>query len=459
MSVPRLLIVDDEPETREVLSGLLKKSGYDTAQSTSAPAALEILEKEKYDLVITDMRMPGMTGLELVRHINRMAIRPPVVVITGYGSVEDAVEAMQDGAADYLLKPVSKEALSLTCQKVLKDHMTGRRHRLPLQTAPDDRGGKNIITDDPTMNRLLDLARKVAPSDATILIKGETGTGKELLAAYVHRHSGREKNPFLAMNCAALPEHLAESELFGHEKGAFTGAINRKIGKFELASTGTLLLDEISELSMPLQAKLLRVLQENEIDRIGGRKPISIDTRIIALSNLDLRAAVSDGKFREDLFYRINVVPLTLPPLRERKADIAVLAGYFLKKYSRKNRRHYQEIAPETLTMLMNKHFPGNIRELENQIERAVLIGSGTVLKPDHFMLDSADHQDAAKTGFPVGTTVREMEKDLITKTLRNVNENRTHAAKILGISIRTLRNKLKEYKTENPDIVENPAS
>jgi transcriptional regulator with PAS, ATPase and Fis domain len=285
-----------------------------------------------------------------------------------------------------------------------------------------------------------------------VLIRGESGTGKELLAAYIHRHSRHPEAPYVAINCAALPETLAESELFGHEKGSFTGAVGRKIGKFELVKKGTIVLDEISEMPLPLQAKLLRVLQEKEIDRVGGAHPIPIDARVIAISNVDLKKAVNDGNFREDLFYRINVIPLTLPPLRERKEDIELLAHYFLEKYSRLNQKNILGIDDDAMEKLRSHAWQGNVRELENTMERAVLIGNGELIQSQNLMLEPSDAGDGPSDPFNVGAgrTVRDMEKALIFRTLEDVNDNRTQAAELLGISIRTLRNKLREYREEN---------
>ncbi|MGD8801511.1 MAG: sigma-54 dependent transcriptional regulator, partial [Desulfobacterales bacterium] len=298
---------------------------------------------------------------------------------------------------------------------------------------------------------ILKLAKNVANSRSTILIQGESGTGKELLAAYIHEHSGYPDEPYIALNCAALPDTLAESELFGHEKGAFTGAVGRKMGKFELAKYGTVVLDEISEMTLPLQAKLLRVLQEREIDRIGGSRPVPMNARVVAISNKELKKAVAKGKFREDLYYRINVVPFTVPPLRERPGDIPLLVTHFLEKFCNLNQRKMLNISDAAMARLTQKHWKGNIRELENTIERAVLIGNGPELLPEHLFLDVAEPDGASQTAGTIqaGMTVKEMEKKLITCTLQEVDDNRTRAAELLGISIRTLRNKLKEYKQE----------
>ena len=375
-----------------------------------------------------------------------------MIVIAANGTVHNAVEAMHAGASDYLLRPFSVETLEKTVKKAISPLNGDRQSRNKRKSLDDPPIGKEIITRSRKFQDILSRARSVAPSTATVLIQGESGTGKELLAAYVHHHSRNPRAPYVALNCAALPDTLAESELFGHEKGSFTGAIGRKIGKFELAKKGTVVLDEISEMPLTLQAKLLRVLQEKEIDRIGGIRPIPIDARVIAISNVDLKTAVTEGKFRQDLYYRINVIPLTLPPLRERKEDIELLAGYFLKNYCLANQKTINEIDDIAMKMLTNYSWKGNIRELENTIERAVLISEGGIILPEHLLLDITENEPESEASFSVnaGYTVREMEKKLIFRTLENVNDNRTHAAELLGISIRTLRNKLREYREES---------
>jgi transcriptional regulator with PAS, ATPase and Fis domain len=354
---------------------------------------------------------------------------------------------MQEGASDYIIKPFSSETLDAAVKKVRSKSDLRIRAISSDECISAEHETKKIITNDPSLLAVLELAKKVAPSNSTVLILGESGTGKELLASYIHHHSLRKQGPYLAVNCAALPESLAESELFGHEKGAFTGAIQRKIGKFELANNGTILLDEITEMTTPLQAKLLRVLQEREIDRVGGKKPIKIDVRIIAVSNIDVRQAVRDGKFRKDLFYRINVIPITIPPLRKRKGDIKLLSNYFLEKYSAKNNLEVKGISDDTISLLLKYDWKGNVRELENTIERAVLLARGEIIMPKHLFLEEDDLNEDDPISIRAGLSVKEMEKELIFKTLEEVNGNRTNAAKMLGISIRTLRNKLREYK------------
>jgi transcriptional regulator with PAS, ATPase and Fis domain len=308
---------------------------------------------------------------------------------------------------------------------------------------------KAFITQDKVLLGVLEIAKKVAPSTATILVTGESGTGKELLASFIHLNSSRENEPYVAINCAALPEQLAESELFGHEKGAFTGAISRKIGKFESAGKGSLVLDEITEMALPLQAKLLRALQEREIVRLGNNRSISIDARVIAISNQNMKMAVKSNAFREDLYYRLNVIPLTIPPLRERKNDIPLLADYFFKHFCSRNSNGMHGISAQAMDLLVKQSWPGNVRELENTIERGVLIGSGEELLPEHLILEEAFTEASRQSSLTAGMTVREMEKELIFSTLNEVGDNRTHAAKMLGISIRTLRNKLNEYREE----------
>lgn len=440
-----VLVVDDEPSLRLALSESLRRSGYGVIQATDGKEALERVGQSKPWLVLTDMKMPRMNGLDVLKEIKRRSPHTAVVVMTAYGTVESAVEAMKHGASDYLLKPFALESL---------ERVLDRLEAQSAEEAGDARAlavSRPILTDDPGMLRLLSVAETVAASQATVLISGESGTGKELLARFIHSRSPRSHRPFVAVNCAALPDGLLESELFGHERGAFTGALIRKIGKFEMAHTGTLLLDEIGEMSLGLQAKLLRVLQEREVDRVGGREPVKVDIRVIATTNRSLHREVEQGRFREDLFYRLNVFPITLPPLRDRRGDIALLARHFVRAAATRNGLPVPELTPAAIAALERRPWKGNVRELENVVERAVLLSGGDPIEPAHL-----PNEEAASASPPVSPgppappgagSLWEMERDLIFKTLASVGGNRTHAAKILGISIRTLRNKLREYR------------
>ena len=451
MGLAPILIVDDESEMRSALCHALTRSGFSVESAAGGTEALLKLKKSSISLVITDLKMPEMSGMEVLGAAKKIVPGIPVIVITAYGSIHNAVEAMQAGAADYLLKPFSFETLETTVKKVLGNNNGSDGRQISSANLKVQPAVKTLVTQDAKLLNILELAKNVATSRSTILIQGESGTGKELLAAYVHEHSGFKEEPYVAVNCAALPDTLAESELFGHEKGAFTGAIGRKMGKFELAKYGTVVLDEISEMTLPLQAKLLRVLQEREIDRVGGSQPVAMNARVVAISNVDLKQAISKGKFREDLYYRINVVPITIPPLRDRKGDIPLLVEHFIEKYCRLNNRDLVKISDAALARLVHHDWRGNIRELENTIERAILISNGTRLLPEHLFFDPADTANHSQPTLSIksGMTVREMEKQLITQTLQEVRDNRTRAAELLGISIRTLRNKLKEYKLE----------
>ncbi|SPD72707.1 Acetoacetate metabolism regulatory protein AtoC [uncultured Desulfobacterium sp.] len=449
MYTESILIVDDEAEIRSAMSHALRRCGYSVESAASGLEALEKIKNEYFGLVITDVKMPEMSGIEVLSNIKKISDDIQVIIITGYGTIDNAVEAMREGASDYITKPFSFEILETAVKRVCSV-LNNRRQCKELSYRTNRFSDyKKIITQDATLMKILDRAKNVAPTKSSILILGESGTGKELLANYIHQNSGRAGEPYIAVNCAALPENLAESELFGHEKGAFTGAANRKLGKLEIARQGTIVLDEIGTMSMPLQAKLLRALQEREIDRVGGNRPIPIDARIIAISNIDLKKAVKDGTFREDLFYRINVIPFTLPPLRERKSDIVLLAKHFVQKYASLRHRNVKDIADDTISILMGLEWKGNVREMENVIERSIILGSGEILLPEHLIIEEPDPLKREAISINAGTSVKDMERQLICRTLKEVNDNRTHAARLLGISIRTLRNKLSEYRLE----------
>jgi DNA-binding NtrC family response regulator len=451
MDLPPILVIDDEADMRTAISQALNRSGFSVESACSSTEAFSKFKPDKFSLVIADEKLSKMSGIEVLGSLKKMSPQIPVIMISSGGTVNDAVEAMQQGAADYLLKPFSSETLEKTVKKIIAGSNGNGRSSAGCDSNAVLQSAKEIITQNLALKSILGLAHNVAASHATVLIQGESGTGKELLAAYIHRHSRQPQAPYIAVNCAALPDTLAESELFGHEKGAFTGAVSRKIGKFELAKQGTLVLDEISEMPLQLQAKLLRVLQEREIDRIGGTHPIPVQARVIAISNVNLQKAVSEGKFREDLYYRINVIPLRLPPLRERKDDIPLLARHFLEKANAANNKTVAAISVEAMEILLKHDWKGNIRELENSIERAVLVGDADMISPQHLFLDSTPSTCNSNKDWAVkiGVTVKEMEKELIVRTLKEVDDNRTRAAELLGISIRTLRNKLYEYKQD----------
>ncbi len=448
MSDACIYVVDDDAEMRAAVTEALLRSGFRVRTFAGGAELLAAFEPVVGAVVVTDVRMPGMSGFALLKRLQALSPGVPVVVMTAYGTVQDAVEAMKEGAFDYLVKPFSLHDLEAVVRRAVSLSGGGPK-RFGARAHPTGSRERTFVTRDRVMQKILRYLEEIAPSPSTVLVQGESGTGKELIARFIHRNSPAGAEPFLAVNCAAIPEGLLESELFGHEKGAFSGATSRKLGKFERAGGGTLLLDEVGEMPVALQAKLLRVLQEKEIERLGGSGPIPIAARIIATTNRDLSQAVTQGRFRQDLFFRLNVVPVRIPPLRERPTDIQPLAEHFLRRFSRREGKRIAGMTDEALALLTARPYPGNVRELENLMERAVLLCRDDHVAPEH--LTALEPVAVSGAGLDVGNggTMRDMEQSLILQTLQNVQGNRTRASARLGISLRTLRNKLAEYRKQ----------
>ena len=446
MQTMSILIIHSDGSVSERISRSLVRAGYQVHIRPTTEGLHDLLDAQAYALLIVDYDGEQFKGSELLRQLRIKGNTKPVILLDRQGSVKRAVEAIQWGASDYLLQDANDHLILLSAAKAIE------REREPAKIANSHKIlSQPIITCSQSMHRLMDMAGRIANATATVLIHGESGTGKELLARFIHARSGRDGRPFVAMNCAALPDNLAESELFGYEKGAYTGAYQAKPGKFELAHTGTLLLDDISEMSMALQAKVLRVLQEKEVDRLGSRQMTSVDTRVIATTNRDLAQMVRQSQFREDLYYRLRVIPLTIPSLRDRREDIPLLVNHFIRKYCLSGRSDLPRFNDDAMHQMMNWAWPGNVRELENTVERAVLIREGSVMGPECLLLENDVIRTACEASDTlVGMKVKDLEKELIQRTLSHVNNNRTHAAEMLGISIRTLRNKLREYKASD---------
>lgn len=458
-----------KPETLTPLFPDLKGHGVEAGLAESLSGALSYIEKQKPDVVFTRVRLPGYHADDLLSRALGEESFPPVIVFTDKGSAEEAGKYLGLGAQDYWLEPLLWEKI----RAVLPEETEPEPEKTESAQAPAQKkpAGVSIIGEHPAVKRVLALARQVAPSKATVLISGESGTGKELFARYVHQASDRGDGPFIAINCAALPEHLLESELFGHEKGSFTGAISRKLGKFELASGGTILLDEISEMELGLQAKLLRVLQESELDRVGGTESVKVDVRVLATTNRNIEESVKNGEFRQDLFFRLNVIPLKLPPLRERGDDVHVLARFFAERFCEDYGLPAPSFSDEATQWLAEYDWPGNVRELQNLMERAVLLAGAGAIEKKHFLLDAEswplpedgegeeaieESEQAVRATLESAlndSTLAEIEREAILRRLKKESGNRTRAAELLGISVRTLRNKLNEYKKLGLDI------
>ncbi len=449
-----VLVVDDEPGIRMALEANFLRNGWRVETACGVESALGALDREEFNLVVSDIRMQDGDGTEVMREVRKLSPQTAVILLTAFGSVPDAVEAMRGGAFDYMTKPISFEQLEATASRVMR-----RAQQTALTTEASGAGGNgsgNIVGRAPALIQAVQRARAAASTDADVLVEAESGTGKELLAKFIHDASDRAHKPFIAVNCAAVPEHLLESELFGHARGAFTGATTAKPGKFELAHGGTLLLDEIGEMPLALQPKLLRALQEREFERLGETRSIKVDIRVIATTNVSLNAMVEQGRFRSDLYYRLNVIPLSLPPLRARAGDISVLAEYFAERHAAKTRKPAPYLTPAFLARLEAHRWPGNVRELGNFMRRVLSLNQDVELDEVCFEREfqGATHsrtaavaEGKAEAASPrIGTPIREMERMHLEKTLALTHGNRTHAAEMLGISLRTVRNKIREY-------------
>lgn len=470
----KLLIIDDEKNMRWALSRALRSEGLEILTAGSGLEGLALLREEKPDLVLLDLKLPGLDGLSVLRQIKAEMPLVTVIIMTAYGSIETAVEAIKAGAYDYITKPFDLEAVKLVLARALQNQRLTKEVAYLRRELETRYSFQNIVGKSAKMRQVFDLIERVADSQATVLIQGESGTGKELVARALHYLSARRTGPFVAVSCAALPETLLESELFGHEKGAFTGALTRRIGRFEMANGGTLFLDEVGELTPAVQVKLLRVLQERSFERLGGTERITVDVRIIAATNRNLEQAMREGKFRQDLYYRLNVVPITLPPLRERKEDIPLLVQHFLAKFSRTNPHSnglppeggpvpsggHLQMAPDALAALMNYSWPGNVRELENVLERACLLCAGGVITRQCLPAEILAAEGRGCNGFTLeipeeGLDLEELEKQLILKALEKSGGNQTRAARLLHLSRYALLYRLEKYglkKTKKQD-------
>ncbi len=456
VNMPKILIVDDEEKMRFLLSMMLERKGYGTVQAGNGEAALERLEKESCDIVITDIRMPKMDGIGLLQEIQKRHIPVPVVFITAFATVDSAVDAMKKGAADYITKPFEEDRILLTMERTLKLSNL-MAENLDLKRALRSAGSGEIVYVSRSMGQMMALAAKVAVTDAAVLISGESGTGKELLARYIHRTSPRCDGRFVPVNCAAISPNLVESELFGHEKGSFTGADRKTLGKFEYASAGTLFLDEIGDLPLEAQAKLLRALQENRIQRVGGNEEVNVDVRVICATNRNLKSRVESGAFRQDLYFRINVFPIEPPPLRKRIEDILPLAEHFIERRCGKGRI---ELTRDALDLLREYDWPGNVRELANAMERAVILGQdeGRItaetldfLMPSHCGSEEMVVQDSADFRLPeAGVSLEDLEKDLVRQALEAAGDNQSAAARLLGLSRAKFRVLLKQLRQDS---------
>jgi DNA-binding NtrC family response regulator len=443
--MPTILIVEDEAKMRRLLELNLGEDGFSTLSAGDAESGLKIVRENTVDLVVTDLKLPGMNGLEFLQTIKRHNAALPVVVMTAFGTVETAVEAMKAGASDYVLKPFSLSEMRMVIRKELDVHNLREENRSLREALGKRYAHPNVVARSPKMQEVLATVDRVAPTNSTVLLGGESGVGKDLIARAIHEKSRRAGGPFIKINSTAIPENLLESELFGYEKGAFTGANASKPGKFELADKGTLFLDEIGDVPPVTQVKLLRVLQEREFERLGGTRTVKVDVRLIAATNRDLREALEQGTFREDLYYRLNVVPIDIAPLRQRKEDIPELVNLFISRFAGDSGKPVESITPEAMQILVNYHWPGNVRELQNIIERACALAKGVVLKVDDIHLDVRPARAVNGSGnfLPEGMTLEQWEDEMIRESLRRANGNKSQAARLLGLSRNALRYRL----------------
>lgn len=453
--MPKILVIDDEDGVCELLRDVLESVGYEVTVTYTATEGMAVLKSFNPDTILLDIKLPDADGIKVMENIKAEGYTVPVILMTAFGTTEIAIQAMKEGAHDYLNKPLNLDELVLTVQRAVKmKHLVAEVATLREQLDDELNPFDNFIGQSRIMQEISKIIGRISDSDITVLIQGESGTGKEVVARSIHKNSKRNQAPFIKINCATIPEQLMESELFGHEKGAFTGAINQKTGKFELAHNGTVFLDEIGELSQHAQTKLLRVLQEKEFERVGGIKNIKVDVRIVAATNKDLQKLVEEGKFREDLFYRLNVINIKLPPLKERKEDIPLLVNYFVNKFAQKHEKKITGISKESLTLMTNYHWPGNVRELKNTCEQAVVMKRGNVILPEDLSIlkaksptvKDAELYISLKLKRPIKDILADVEKQVIIRTLNDNNWNRQESANILGLNRRSLYAKMKEY-------------
>jgi two-component system, NtrC family, response regulator AtoC len=439
----KVLVVDDEEIVRESLGGWLEKDGYTVARCADGPSALERLQAERWSILIVDLKMPGMDGLRVLEEAKRLQPELAVVMMTAYATVDTAVAAMKAGAYDYLVKPFDPEELSLMMQKIVAQQTLVRENTVLRQALKQEYRFRDLLSKSPAMQAVFELARTAARSNSTILVLGESGSGKEVLARAIHVESPRAQGPFVAVSCAALTESLLESELFGHEKGSFTGAVARRKGKFEAAHGGTLFLDEVGDVGPKLQLDLLRVLEERKLHRVGGNEPIDVDVRIVAATNRDLKKAVAEGRFRDDLFYRLNVIPILIPPLRQRREDIPLLVESFVERLAVEMKKRLDGVSPEAMTALMAHDWPGNVRELRNVLERGAVVATGPVIQLADVGLPSKSDAPPRPGAL---ASLEEVEKRHVATVLGHTGGNVSQSARILGIDRVTLYNKMRKY-------------